>query len=151
MEGREAVKGFHKYRRVQKNCSKIGIKTESELNKVCRRCQCSADGSQDDIGWATRQSWRCCRDRPYEPLDRQYLRAFFWRAVKRSTPADIQEREKQLNTSLKYTIDHELLETVMLEMLEEAGVRLRLYTFASDEIMDGNTIMGVITESKSGR
>ena len=41
--------------------------------------------------------------------------------------------------------------TIMLDMLSEAGVKPRLYTFASDVIMDGNKITGVIIESKSGR
>jgi len=48
-------------------------------------------------------------------------------------------------------IDTEKLKTVLLEMLKEAGVKLQLYTFASDVIMDGNKVTGVITESKSGR
>jgi hypothetical protein len=36
-------------------------------------------------------------------------------------------------------------------MLKEAGVMLRLYTFACEAIMEGNTITGAIIESKSGR
>jgi len=39
----------------------------------------------------------------------------------------------------------------MLDMLEEAGVKLKLYTFACDAIIEDNIIKGVITESKSGR
>ena len=48
-------------------------------------------------------------------------------------------------------IDPELLKTVYLEMLSEAGVDLLLYTFVADVVMDGTTVRGVITESKSGR
>ncbi|MGI6538246.1 MAG: FAD-dependent oxidoreductase [Caldicoprobacterales bacterium] len=48
-------------------------------------------------------------------------------------------------------INPEELKTLMLEMLEEAGVRLQLYTFASDVIVEDNTVKGVIIESKSGR
>lgn len=48
-------------------------------------------------------------------------------------------------------INHERLKTVMLEMLQEAGAIVQLYTFASAPIMEGKTIKGVITESKSGR
>lgn len=48
-------------------------------------------------------------------------------------------------------INPEVLKTAMLDMLEEAGVRLRLYTFARQAIMDGNVIRGVVTESKAGR
>lgn len=54
-------------------------------------------------------------------------------------------------THVRNIINPEKLKLVMLEMLEEAGVIVQLYTFASDAIMDGNTITGVITESKSGR
>ena len=48
-------------------------------------------------------------------------------------------------------IYHELLKKVLLDMLTEAGVRLKLYTFVCDVIRDGRTVRGVITESKSGR
>jgi hypothetical protein len=48
-------------------------------------------------------------------------------------------------------INPEWLKTVSLDMLEEAGVRLRLYTFAADVIMEGDRIKGVVVESKSGR
>ena len=51
----------------------------------------------------------------------------------------------------KQIINPEHLKTVYLQILHEAGVRLRLYTFASDVIMEGTTIKGVILESKSGR
>ena len=48
-------------------------------------------------------------------------------------------------------IDPKRLKILMLDMLEEAGVILQLYTFASDVIMSGDTIKGIIIESKSGR
>ncbi len=48
-------------------------------------------------------------------------------------------------------INTEKLRSALLEMLEEAGVGLRLYTFACAPVMDGNRIEGVIVESKSGR
>ncbi len=48
-------------------------------------------------------------------------------------------------------INHERLKTVMLEMLQEAGAIVQLYTFASAPIMEDRSIVGVITESKSGR
>lgn len=51
----------------------------------------------------------------------------------------------------KVIIDHETLKTKMLDMLEEAGVIIRLYTFASDAIVEDNVIKGVIIEGKSGR
>lgn len=52
---------------------------------------------------------------------------------------------------LRQTINPEKLKTVFLEMLEEAGVRLRLYTMAAAPMMDGDTLCGVLLESKSGR
>ncbi len=51
----------------------------------------------------------------------------------------------------KRLINPEELKTLMLEMLDEAGVKLQLYTFASDVIVEDNVVKGVIIESKSGR
>lgn len=48
-------------------------------------------------------------------------------------------------------IRHEALKSVLLQKLDEAGVALRLYTFACDAITDGNRIRGIICESKTGR
>jgi len=48
-------------------------------------------------------------------------------------------------------IDPEILKIRLLEMLAEAGVTIQLYTFASDVIKKDNRVVGVITESKSGR
>lgn len=57
-------------------------------------------------------------------------------------------------------INPERLKTVLLEMLDEAGARWQLYTFASDVLVEPpnppmgealHTAKGVITESKSGR
>ncbi len=49
------------------------------------------------------------------------------------------------------TIDPEQLKTLCLEMLEEAGVTLLLYTAAVDVIMEGDLLRGVIIENKEGR
>lgn len=57
----------------------------------------------------------------------------------------------QDSAEMRYTINPDKLHGVMLEMLLEAGVEIRLYTFAVAPIMDGNKITGVIIESKSGR
>ena len=48
-------------------------------------------------------------------------------------------------------IYHEALKDVMLEKLIDAGVKVKLYTFACEVIMEKNTITGVICESKTGR
>jgi hypothetical protein len=48
-------------------------------------------------------------------------------------------------------VEPEAVKTVALEMLTEAGVDVLFYTFFAGAVMDGDTIRGVITESKSGR
>ncbi len=58
---------------------------------------------------------------------------------------------KRSNDDQSPIINPERLKTVLLEMLDEAGVTLQLYTFACDAIMEGDQIKGVIIESKSGR
>ena len=48
-------------------------------------------------------------------------------------------------------VEPEAVKTVALEMLTEAGVDVLFYTFCAGVVMDGDTIRGIITESKSGR
>lgn len=48
-------------------------------------------------------------------------------------------------------VEQEAVKTVALEMLNEGGVNVLLYVFFAGVIMDGDTIKGVIIESKSGR
>lgn len=48
-------------------------------------------------------------------------------------------------------IPHECLTSTLFQMLEEAGVELRLYTMIADAVVEDGTLRGVITESKSGR
>ena len=55
------------------------------------------------------------------------------------------------NKEKRIIINPEKLKTVLLEMLDEAGVKVLLYTFASRPVMEGNTMKGVIIENKSGR
>ncbi len=74
---------------------------------------------------------------------------------------EILERSKDRDGGFEYfggkvrewrtIINTERLKTVLLEMLDEAGVELRLYTFACLPVMEGGTIRGVVSESKSGR
>ena len=68
--------------------------------------------------------------------------------------AEILVRAAQKNTyergKVKVQIDPELLTLTYIEMLEEAGVELLLYTSFCDVIMDGNTVKGVICHNKSG-
>jgi len=48
-------------------------------------------------------------------------------------------------------VDPEAAKYVLDEMIREAGVKMLYHTWASNVIMDGNTIKGVFIESKSGR
>jgi len=47
--------------------------------------------------------------------------------------------------------DPELLKLILIEMLEDAGVEILLHVMATDVILKGEKIEGVITESKGGR
>ena len=51
----------------------------------------------------------------------------------------------------RFRINPERLKTVMLEMLEEAGVRLQLYTFACEAMVEDGRVTGVVIQSKAGR
>ena len=48
-------------------------------------------------------------------------------------------------------IDPEKLKTLYLEMLDEVGCKLMLYTFAEDAICEGDKIIGATVINKSGR
>ena len=48
-------------------------------------------------------------------------------------------------------IDPEKLKMVYLDMLEEAGVDILLYTLVCDAIVEHGEVRGIVTESKSGR
>lgn len=76
---------------------------------------------------------------------------FFEEVLERSADIDFEGMDSVYGDYPRQIINPERLKTVYLQMLDEAGVRLRLYTFASDVIMEGNTVKGVILESKSGR
>ena len=48
-------------------------------------------------------------------------------------------------------IDPEKLKTLYLEMLDEVGCKLMLYTFAEDAICDGDKVLGATVINKSGK
>ncbi|UCH03028.1 MAG: FAD-dependent oxidoreductase, partial [Candidatus Bathyarchaeota archaeon] len=50
-----------------------------------------------------------------------------------------------------FLIDPEILAVVLMDMVEEAGVKLLLHTYFCDPVMDGNTMKGVVVQNKSGR
>jgi ribulose 1,5-bisphosphate synthetase/thiazole synthase len=49
------------------------------------------------------------------------------------------------------TIDAEALKYVMVDMIQEAGVKTFLHCWGVDAIRDGNKVCGAVVESKSGR
>ncbi len=49
------------------------------------------------------------------------------------------------------TVDAEAVKYVMVEMIEEAGVKVFLHCWGVDAVIDGNIVRGVVFESKSGR
>lgn len=49
------------------------------------------------------------------------------------------------------TVDAEAVKYVMVEMIEEAGVKVFLHCWGVDAVVDGNTAQRVVFESKSGR
>ena len=61
------------------------------------------------------------------------------------------QNEGEYKDKVTITIDPEKLKQLFLTMLDEAGAKLQLYTFASGVIMEDDRVTGVICESKSGR
>ncbi len=49
------------------------------------------------------------------------------------------------------TVDAEALKFVMLDMIEQAGVKVFLHCWGVDAVMDGDAVCGAVFESKSGR
>lgn len=50
-----------------------------------------------------------------------------------------------------HIINPEKLKNAILELLVSSGVKIRMYTMAVDAIKENDSVIGVITESKSGR
>lgn len=76
---------------------------------------------------------------------------FYDEVLERSSDLNRTTEDYGFNGSPRQIINPERLKIVYLQILNEAGVKLRLYTFASNVIMESSTIKGVILESKSGR
>lgn len=71
----------------------------------------------------------------------------FYEILRRSA----QKNEGGLKDVTTNLIDPEKLKTLYLEMLDEVGCRLMLYTFAEDAICDGDKVLGATVINKSGR
>lgn len=76
---------------------------------------------------------------------------FYEEILDRSAEAGGDWDTADFNGGRRQVINPERLKTTMLQMLDEAGVKLRLYTFSSEAIMEDNRIRGVIIQSKAGR
>ena len=62
-----------------------------------------------------------------------------------------ENNEGEFKNKITNLIDPEKLKTLYLEMLDEVGCRLMLYTFAEDAICDGDKVVGATVINKSGR
>ncbi len=62
-----------------------------------------------------------------------------------------ENNEGQFKNKITNIIDPEKLKTLYLEMLDEVGCKLMLYTFAEDAICDGDKILGATVINKSGK
>ena len=71
----------------------------------------------------------------------------YFEILKRSS----ENNEGSFKNEITNIIDPEKLKTLYLEMLEEVGCRLMLYTFAEDAICDGDKILGATVINKSGK
>ena len=62
-----------------------------------------------------------------------------------------EKNEGEFKGEIINTIDPEKLKTLYLEMLDEAGCKIMLYTFATDAICDGDKVLGASVVNKSGK
>ena len=62
-----------------------------------------------------------------------------------------ENNEGELKNKITNLIDPEKLKTLYLEMLDEVGCKVMLYTFAEDAICDGDKVLGATVINKSGR
>jgi hypothetical protein len=53
--------------------------------------------------------------------------------------------------SVATIIDREVFKAIAFEMFKEAGIRLLLHTLVVDVVLEGDSLKGIIVESKSGR
>lgn len=61
-----------------------------------------------------------------------------------------ENNEGEFENKITNIIDPEKLKTLYLEMLDEVGCEVMLYTFAEDAICDGDKILGATVVNKSG-
>jgi hypothetical protein len=79
------------------------------------------------------------------------IQEFMDRMAERGGYIKYDPSEVKYDFSLANTYDVEIFKFVAQEMLDEAGVKMLLHTFAVKPIIQDNIIQGVIIENKSGR
>ena len=62
-----------------------------------------------------------------------------------------ENNEGEFKNQITNLIDPEKLKTLYLEMLDEVGCKVMLYTFAEDAICDGDKVLGATVINKSGK
>ena len=62
-----------------------------------------------------------------------------------------ENNEGEFKNKITNLIDPEKLKTLYLEMLDEVGCKVMLYTFAEDAICDGDKVLGATVINKSGK
>lgn len=62
-----------------------------------------------------------------------------------------EKNEGEFNNKITNLIDPEKLKTLYLEMLDEVGSKVMLYTFAEDAICEGDKVLGATVVNKSGK
>ena len=62
-----------------------------------------------------------------------------------------EKNEGEFNNKITNLIDPEKLKTLYLEMLDEVGCKVMLYTFAEDAICEGDKVLGATVVNKSGK
>lgn len=75
---------------------------------------------------------------------------FYEELLERSAECTVQD-PADFNGGMRQVINPERLKTVLLELLEQAGVRLQLYTFACEALVENGCVTGAILQSKAGR
>jgi 2-polyprenyl-6-methoxyphenol hydroxylase-like FAD-dependent oxidoreductase len=63
---------------------------------------------------------------------------------------EVVDRLSALGAYRERSFDPEVLKQVLLEMCLEANVRLRLHSFVTDAVRDGQRVCGIVVHSKSG-
>ena len=90
----------------------------------------------------------------YDGSGRRIVGGLNWEMIERALERGGAEPGWESDADWQWTgtwVDPEILKLVLLEMVEEAGVRLLLHSLAVGAIVEEGELRGVIVENKSGR